>query len=150
MSKVHAEFCSNVPQGMGGTSGSRRLYFFFFSCFSNALPVWEITRDFTGSESGVMKCRLKVPGTSNKRWRCSASVAPRNKYSANHHSLLSSRQQPEPLSIILFTISSEATPFPHPLPTPCTRTYTHPRQSDPRLFISNEREDKAQTVGITH
>lgn len=36
----------------------------------------------------------------------------------------------------------------YPLPTP--RIHPHPHPSLPRLFISNEREDNTETVGITH
>lgn len=74
--KAHQAAADNVLS----LSLSLVFFFFFKLYFSNTLTVCKITRDFTGPEKGVMKCSLKVPGTSNKCSQCSASVAPRNKY----------------------------------------------------------------------
>lgn len=51
--------------------------------------------------------------------------------------------------IILFTICSEAPLPPCSLPMPPPLHKTHHSQN-PRLLISNEREDNTQTAGITH
>lgn len=64
--------CLKVKKAHQAAADNMFSLFFSFS-HSNILTVFEITRDFTGPVLGVMKCLLKVPGTSNKRSQCSAS-----------------------------------------------------------------------------